>query len=160
MNRRFAAVIGTLAIVGTAAGAAAQDAATEKQLLANERAISEAIAKGNAAAFKEHVAAEGWYIDAMAGRASVAGFLKEFDKLAKELKVASWDLTEPRTHWVDANTAVLTYKWVGKGTYQGQPMPSPVWCSTVWAKRGGKWMAIFHQETNPMPPPPPPKPKK
>jgi hypothetical protein len=157
MNRSFAAIIGTLAIVGTAAGAAVQDAATEKQLLANERAISEAIAKGNVAGFKEHVAAEGWYIDPGAGRASVAEFLKGFDQLTKDLKVVSWDLTEPRTHWVDANTAVLTYKWVGKGTYQGQPMASPVWSSTVWSKRGGKWMAIFHQETNPMPPP---KPKK
>ena len=160
MNRTLAAVVGTLAIVGTAAGAAGQDAATEKQLLANERAISEAVAKGNLAAFKEHVAPDGWYIDPMAGHASVAEFIKGFEQMTKDMKVSSWDLTEPRTHWVDANTAVLAYKWVGKGTYQGQPLPSPVWASTVWAKRGGKWMAVFHQETNPLPPPPPPKPKK
>jgi hypothetical protein len=69
----------------------------------------------------------------------------------------SWDITEPKVIWSDANNAVLTYKWVGKGTFQGQPIPSPVWASTVWTKRSGKWAAVFHQETVPMPAPPPTK---
>ena len=39
----------------------------------------------------------------------------------------------------------------------GQAMPSPVWASTTYANRGGKWVAIFLQETIPSPPPPPAK---
>jgi len=46
------------------------------------------------------------------------------------------------------------YRWTGKGTYQGQPLPSPTYASTVWANKGGKWQAVFHQETNAMTPPP------
>ena len=161
MIRRLVVTVGALAlVVGAAAHLAGQDAAAEKTILANERAISEAVAKGNLAGFKEHVAADGWYIDPMAGRASVAEFIKGFDQMTKEMKVSSWDITDTRAIWVDANTAVLTYKWTGKGTYQGMPLPSPVWASTVWAKRGGKWVAVYHQETHSMPPPPAPKPKK
>ena len=46
---------------------------------------------------------------------------------------------------------VLTYKWTGTGTYQGQPIPSPTWCSTVRSNKNGKWLAVFHQETLVMP---------
>jgi hypothetical protein len=62
--------------------------------------------------------------------------------------------------WVDDNTAVHYYRWTGKGTYMGQPVPSPVYASSVWTNRGGKWIAVYHQETAAMPPPPPPKPKR
>lgn len=138
---------------GLAASAAAQDPATEKQLVANERAINEAVVKGDAAAFKQYVAADGWSMDGMTGRMAVADFLKEFDQMSKDMKVTSWDITDAKTIWANPSTAIQTYKWTGSGTYQGQPIPSPTWCSTVWTKRDGKWMAVFHQESASMPAP-------
>jgi hypothetical protein len=135
----------------------AQDAQAEKAIIAAERAIHESIVKGNVAGFKQQVAADSWAIDAMMGRMSTAEFIKSLDTITKDMKMESWDITDTQVIWADANSAVLTYKWSGKGTYQGQPIPSPVWASTVWTKRGGKWTAVFHQETIPMPPPPPAK---
>jgi len=135
----------------------AQDAAGEKAIIAAERAIHAAIAKGNVDAFKQQVAADSFAIDAMMGRMATAEFIKSFPEIQKDMKLESWDITEPKVIWGDANNAVLTYKWVGKGTFQGQPIPSPVWASTVWNKRNGKWTAVFHQETLPMPAPPPAK---
>ena len=105
---------------------AAQDPAAEKTLIANERAVNEAVATGDLA---------------------VAEFIKTFPQMTKDMKIASWDISDFKTVWVDANTAVLTYKWTGKGTYQGQPIPSATWSSTVWTKRSGKWSAVFHQES-------------
>jgi ketosteroid isomerase-like protein len=125
----------------------AQDAKAEKTIIANERAVNGAFAKGDQAAFKEHVSPDGWSIDPMGSRSSVADLLKDWDKMVKGLKISSWDITDTHTIWVNPTTAVLTYKWTGKGTYEGQPVPSPLWCSTVWANKGGKWMAVFHQET-------------
>ena len=52
-------------------GIRAQDASADKALIANERAINEAIAKGNLAGFKQYVAADAWTIDPAAGRAPV-----------------------------------------------------------------------------------------
>jgi len=124
----------------------AQDAAAEKTLVANERAINEAVLKGNVAAFKEHVAAESYAIDSMMGRMSTAEFAKMLPEMSKDMKVDSWDIADPKVLWVDANTGVLMYKWVAKGTYQGQPMQSAL-ASTVYNKRSGKWVAVFHQES-------------
>jgi ketosteroid isomerase-like protein len=150
--RRTAGVIAVGAVITTTAAVyvRAQDAQTEKMLIANERAVSDAIAKGNLAGFKQHVAADGWSIDPISGRMPVADFIKGFDAMTKDMKITSWDITDTRTVWVDANTAILTYKWTGTGTYQGQPIPSPVWCSTVWTKKNGKWTAVYHQESTPM----------
>jgi hypothetical protein len=146
------AVAGVFIALG-AGYARAQDPQAEKTIIANERAVNEAVAKGNAAGFKQHVAPDGWSLDGMTGRMAVADFLKDFDKMTKEMKLTSWDITDSKVQWVDANTAVHTYKWTGEGTYQGQPMPSPVWASTVWTKKNGKWTAVFHQESPSMPMP-------
>jgi hypothetical protein len=150
-------VLMTVALIaGGTTYAWAQDAQAEKTIIANERAISAAFAKGNLAGFKEHVAMDGFAIDPMMGPMSVAEFVKGFDAMVKEMKIESWDITDSKVQWVDANTAVHVYKWTGKGTYQGQPLPSPTWSSTVWTKKNGKWSAVFHQETLVAPAPPKP----
>ena len=48
---------------------------------------------------------------------------------------------------LNPDAAVLTFSATQDGTCGGTPMPSPVWASTVFVKRGGKWLAAFHQET-------------
>jgi hypothetical protein len=70
------------------------------------------------------------------------------------MKVTSQSCTNFMYHWVDANSVVLTYTWTGKGTMMGQPIQSPVYASTLWTKRGTKWVAVFHQETVAAPVPP------
>ena len=147
-----AMVLSGLLCIGTGI-AAAQDAQAEKTIIANERAINDAVAKGNVAAFTQYVAADGWAVDRMEGRMAVADFIKGFDQMAKDMKISSWDITDSKVQWVDATTAVHSYKWTGQGTNQGQPMASPVWASTVWTKKNGKWMAVFHQESACMPEP-------
>jgi len=127
--------------------AAAQDAQAEKTIIANERAVNDAFAKGDSAAFKALVAADGWAVDSVIGRAPVADMLKDFAGLTKELKITSWDITESKIVWVDATTAINSYKWTAKGTDHGKPLVSPVWASTVWTKKSGKWMALFHHES-------------
>ena len=151
MKKLIRVLIAVTLAAGWSSAAWAQDAQAEKTIIAAERAVNDAFAKGSAAAFKEHVLVEGWAIDAMMGRAPVADLVKDFAAITKEMKVSSWDLSDSKIQWVDANTAVHSYKWTGKGTYQGQPMPEMNWCSTVWTKKSGKWMAAFHQETVPMP---------
>ena len=143
-------------LMALGAGAAlARDAQAEKTIIANERAVNEAVAKGNVAGFKQHVAEDGWSVDGMMGRMAVADFLKDFETMTNDMKMSSWDISDSRIQWVDANTAVHSFKWTGKGTYKGEPIPSPVWMSTVWTKKNGKWMAVFHQESATMPAPKP-----
>ena len=106
----------------------------------------------NLAGFKQYVAADGWAIDPASGRGPISDFVKNFDAMVKDTKMSSWDITDDKVQWVDANTAVHTYKWTGNGTYKGQPIPSPAWASTVWTKKNGKWTAVFHHESLETPP--------
>ncbi len=129
----------------------AQDPQAEKTIIANERAVSEAFAKGNAAGFTAHVSSDGWAIDSMMGRAPVADLVKDFAAITKEMKISSWDISDSKIQWADATTAIHSYKWTGKGTDHGKPVVSPVWASTVWTKQNGKWTAVFHPES-PAPP--------
>ncbi len=122
-------------------------AAAEQALVANERAINEAFAKGDVAKVRALLAPDGWSVDSMMGPMATSDVLKQFEQMAKDVKITSWDISDTRTVWVNPNTAILIYKWTGSGTYKGQPIPSPTWASTVWTRRGAKWMAFFHQES-------------
>jgi hypothetical protein len=73
----------------------------------------------------------------MMGAMKISVFAAKLDQVS----VTAWQISDEKVRWVDANTAVISYKWTGTGTFQGQKFPSPVWASTVWAKKGDKWLA-------------------
>jgi len=140
MRRLFA----TLGILALSAGmAAAQDkAATEKVLIANEQAVNGAVAKGDKAAFTALVAPDAWSADNN-------GFMKvsDFVPMLDQVKVTTWKMADAKVSWIDANNAVVGYTWTGAGTFQGQKMPGKVYAATVWTKKGDKWLAAYHQES-------------
>jgi hypothetical protein len=174
MNRRilgFSTLV-MLAGVAVASAAAAQTppasshAAIEKQIVANERAINDAFAKGDLKAFHANIAPDAVGIDP-------SGINKvntpDFDKMLGATKILSWNIDGSQFYWIGDASVVHMYRWTGKGTYEGQPVPSPTWASTVWTSKGGKWLAVFHQESTAMPAPtapsgakpaPPPTPGK
>jgi ketosteroid isomerase-like protein len=148
MIRRILTVVVVL-LVPAIAGAQANRDAIAKQLEANERAINVAIQKGDVAAFKALVADDAVAVDGN-GVMAVSEFVKEF----AQIKLASFTIEQVKVTFATDNAAVITYRFTAKGSMMGQPMPSPVLASTTYANRGGKWVAVFHQETIPTPPPP------
>lgn len=52
-----------------------------------------------------------------------------------------------KTTMLDKDTALVTYEATQEGTCGGQNMPGKVYASSVYVKRGGKWVGAFHQET-------------
>jgi hypothetical protein len=124
------------------AAAASDRGPLDKALIANEIKINEAVAKGDKAAFTALVSADAVSIDGM-GLMKVADFATMLD----QLKISTWKLSDEKVAWVDQNTAIVTSTWTGSGTFQGQPVPGQTYCSTVWTKKGAKWVAVFHQES-------------
>lgn len=118
--------------------------ATEKALIANENAVNDAFAKKDLAKIKSFIADDAMMAD-MSGSMMAADIFKQLPTM--DFMLAQHQLSNFKFVWADDSTAVLSYTWTGKGTYMGQPMPSPVFCSTVWTKRGTKWVAVYHQET-------------
>ena len=153
-------VVWTLAMLALTCGAAqAQDvnelvpapeyqapapamSALDKALIANERKVADALMKKDRATLASLLAADGWSGDA-------SGFMKtsEFLGAIDQLAIKSYKISDEKVAWVDANTAIVTYKWTGSGTFAGQPFPETVYASTVWTKKADKWVAVFHQET-------------
>ena len=129
-----------------AQGTAQNRMTLDKQLVANETAINEAVMKHDATAFRKLVADDAVAVDAM-GISSAADFVKAMDALKFE---PGWKIAEPKVTWISDDVAVLVYHWYGKGTMGGVPLPQHTLSSTVWARRSGQWKAVFHQETPPM----------
>jgi len=145
---RSLSLLALATLMSLAASAQTVDrAAAAKQIEANERAVNAAFAKGDAATLKKHLAAEGLSLEA-AGAMTVPAMLE----MLPQMKVESWAIDTCKVMWVNDTTAVATYRWTGKGSFAGQPISSPTWASTVWAHRGGNWVAVFHQETTAAPP--------
>jgi hypothetical protein len=63
------------------------------------------------------------------------------------MKVTSHHMMDAKVLWIDDKSAVVTYTWMGQGTYMDRPMPPQTFASTVWTQRNGKWVAVFHQES-------------
>jgi ketosteroid isomerase-like protein len=122
----------------------ANHVAVEQAIMANEAKINAAFAKKDAAGMKMFIADDAMAQD-MTGPMMVADLFKQLPTM--DMKITEQASSDFKYTWVDANTVVVAYKWTGKGTYMGQPVPSPVYSSTVWTKRGAKWLAVFHQES-------------
>ena len=123
---------------------AAERAAIEKTLQANEQKLNDAVMKGDAGAFKALVDADGMSAD-QNGFLSVADFEKQLK--AGGVKITGSKLAFSKVIWIDGDNAVVTYTWTGQGTFMNKPVQSPVYASTLWTNHKGKWVAAFHQET-------------
>jgi hypothetical protein len=61
--------------------------------------------------------------------------------------VASYAVDGFRLTLLDERTAVLTYRAEQSTTCGGNPVPSPVWATSVYVQRGGRWLNAVYQQT-------------
>jgi uncharacterized protein (TIGR02246 family) len=115
---------------------------TETTLIANERALYDAVAKGDRTAFLSLTLPEGLWT-------TLPGFvpMKMLGDRLDTFALNKWDIVNPHVIRLDDNSAVVVYSWQGAGTSQNLPLPPTLLASTTWTKRDGKWLAAFHQET-------------
>ena len=112
-------------------------------LEANERAINEAFKDRDAGAFMNLVEKDAWGVDGMGVHS-----ISDLTDMMKDLEIKSYTLEGFRTQMLAKDLCVISYIARWDGSYKGQAMPRvPSFVSTVWAKRGGKWVGVFHQES-------------
>ena len=135
-----------LTLAATAAGQtgpAKPNDVADKTLIANERALLEAVTKADNASFQSLVVADGVWT-------TKTGFVPMnllVDGL-ESFQVTRWDVVNPHVTWIDDNAAVVLYSRTGVATFGEQPLAPTTLASTVWIRRGGKWLALHHQETD------------
>lgn len=134
----------SFALVWSASNRAADDAA----IVNNEKQIIETLTKKDASGFKSLIADDAILVGS-GGRTSAADATKFL--LSPDYTLVSATVEDPQVKMVDANTALLTYKSTGTETYKGASHTSTSYCTTLWVKRGAKWVALFHQESETRP---------
>ena len=118
-------------------------AVSDADIVALDRQIWEALRTKNWDAFASHLADD---------LVSVSGD-GVYDKAqtveaVKKLDLTDYTVSDTKVLKLDADAVVITYTSAVKGKYDGQPLPdTPSRDTTVFVKRGGKWLAAFHQET-------------
>lgn len=135
-------VIATVTLVArTLAGATSQQA-SETELIAQERALYDALAKHDADRFRTLTLPAGFW-------ATPSGFVP-MDRLAGGLspfELPDGGIENPHVVWTEGNSALVLYLRTGGGRFGERPFPSLMLASTLWTKRDGKWVAVYHQES-------------
>ena len=109
---------------------------TSDDLVANERAIWEALKAKNYDGFASALAPESIEVEPN-GVHDKAGTMR----LVRSFDFSKADLSEFRSVPFDSDAGLVVYK-------VKLPGPEPAeYHTTIWAKKDGKWMAVFHQGT-------------
>jgi hypothetical protein len=102
-------------------------------------------------AWKDHDAKQSiaWFTDDSISIAD-GGVFKGKEQLLKSVTrcvVNSFSLSDFSYMWLDKNTVIMTYTATQDATCDGKKQGGKVFASSIWQKKGGKWLSPFHQET-------------
>jgi uncharacterized protein (TIGR02246 family) len=61
--------------------------------------------------------------------------------------VNSFSLSDFSYMWLNKDTVVVTYAASQDATCEGKKQAGKVLATSIWQKKGGKWLSPFHQET-------------
>jgi hypothetical protein len=114
-----------------------------KQLSEMETKLWDAWKNKDAKPFQTHLAADSVVVgeQGVSGKATIEKDITSMPCEVKSFTLSDWKLTK-----INANTALITYKGAADGTCMGTAIPA-TWSSSIWVKRKGAWLAVFHQET-------------
>ncbi|HEX9545237.1 MAG TPA: nuclear transport factor 2 family protein [Pyrinomonadaceae bacterium] len=127
---------------------------TEADAIAKEKAVWDSVKNKDYDAFAGALDSGSLEVtaDGVLEKSGSVSMVKDFEPT--EITFSDWKFLS-----IDKDAFVVTYTVVAKGKYKGKEIPpTPVRGSSAWANRNGKWLAVYHQETDveKTPPPPPP----
>ena len=64
----------------------------------------------------------------------------------KKVTIRGADLSEFKAHQLDPAIVLVTYKVKYDGSMGEQDVSGEYWGSSVWRKKDGKWLAVYHSE--------------
>lgn len=109
---------------------------TSDDVIANERAIYEALKAKNFDGFASALASDSIEVEPN-GVFDKAGTMRE----VRSFDFSKTELSEFKAVPFDSDASLVVYKVKVPGPELGE------YHSTIWAKKDGKWMAVFHQGT-------------
>jgi hypothetical protein len=124
---------------------------SESEVIAKEKEAWQAVKTKDFESFRKIMAGDAIYVSHH-GILDPAGTIAE----TKELELTDLSFTDWKVLPIDKNAVVVTYTAHINGRIKGQPLvSSQVRGSTAWVNREGKWVAIYHQDSEAKPAPTP-----
>jgi hypothetical protein len=119
------------------------DAALKEQLIALEKKSWEAWKNRDAKFFQDFLSDDHVELGfgGVSNKAEIVSFVGSPACTVKSYRLDKFELKR-----LDANTALLTY-WEEQDTVCRKQVPSPCWVSSLYMKRGDKWLNVFYQQT-------------
>ena len=126
--------------------AAATGAASVEQLQAHEQMLLDAYRERKADVFRKDLAAEALEIgsEGPSPREKIIS-----DVGSSNCTVTSATISDAKVLTVDRNTALLYYTLKVDGKCGSNTLPGTAYASTLYTRRAGRWVPVFHQETLP-----------
>lgn len=135
----FAALTLVLAL---AFAALAQDGPLAREVLAKERQELDTLKSGDYDQFASLLADDAMFVDAH-GPATKEVVVSN----TKEFRLQDYTIENPKFVRVSKDSLMLIYKITESGISHGHSFSATVYASALWAKRNGKWLCLFSQET-------------
>jgi uncharacterized protein (TIGR02246 family) len=115
----------------------------EEALITREKEVWDAIRKKDMQRFASFLAEDQLYVSDEGVRSKAESVKALGEATIPDIKLDDWKVL-----MIDKDAAIVTYRATATPPACGPEMASPVSRNTtVWAKRGGKWLAVFHQDT-------------
>lgn len=142
--KRLTIALALLALIATLAfGQMKRNDSMETQIVALEKSAFEAWKAKDKKFFEDHMSEDGQYLEGN-GTGGKAQYVKAI--IDNNCTVSSYSLDNTKVTMLSKEVALLTYRYTHDVVCGGNPEPSPLWASTMYVKRGGKWLIAFHQE--------------
>jgi uncharacterized protein (TIGR02246 family) len=124
-------------------GQVKRDNSVEAEIVALENRAYEAWKQKDKKFFEEHMWEDGQYLD-QNGVGGKAQYIKAI--IDNDCMVNGYALDNPKVTTLSKDSALVTYRYTYDIVCGGKPEAGPLWASTIYVKRGGKWLIAFHQE--------------
>ena len=116
--------------------------ALEEKVIAKEREGLNALKSGNLELFGDLTADDAVLVDAH-GPASKAQVLQN----VAAFKLTDYSMEGMEFRRLSEDSGLISYKISEKGISHGKEFSAQAYVSSIWAKRSGKWVCVFSQET-------------
>jgi hypothetical protein len=143
MKRSIIALALLTLVVTFALGQMKRNDSVEAQIVALEKSAFEAWKNKDRKFFEDHMSEAGQYLD-LNGVGGKEQYVKAI--IDNDCTVTRYSLDNTKVSMLSKDVTLLTYRYAHDVVCGGHAEASPLWASTVYVKRGDKWLIAFHQE--------------
>ena len=138
------ATLGATMLFAQSAMKGGKNAATEQEIRKLETSLWQAWKDHNTKPFEENLTGDSIDLGTSPQRGK-ANIMKNIS--SSRCQVKSFSVSGFAYSWLDDKSVIVTYLGTQDGICDGKKIPGKVNASSVWVKRGNKWLTVFHQES-------------